>query len=47
MHIQENYSLKSHNTFGVAAQARWFVAIEQESDLVDLYSQEWIKPLHK
>ena len=47
MHIQENYSLKSHNTFGVAAQARWFVAIEQESDLVDLFAQEWIKPLPK
>ncbi len=47
MHIQENYSLKSHNTFGVAAQARWFVAIEQESDLVDLFAQEWVKPLAK
>ena len=47
MHIQENYSLKSHNTFGVAAQARWFVAIEQESDLVDLFAQEWVKPLPK
>ena len=47
MHIQENYSLKSHNTFGVAAQARWFVAIEQESDLVDLFAQDWVKPLPK
>ena len=47
MHIQENYSLKSHNTFGVDAQARWFVAIEQESDLVDLFAQEWVKPLPK
>jgi UDP-N-acetylmuramate dehydrogenase len=47
VHIQENYSLKSHNTFGVAAQARWFVAIEQESDLVDLFAQEWVKPLPK
>ena len=47
MHIQENYSLKSHNTFGVNAQARWFVAIEQESDLVDLFAQEWVKPLPK
>ncbi len=47
MHIQENYSLKTHNTFGVAAQARWFVAIEQESDLVDLFAQEWVKPLPK
>ena len=47
MHIQENYSLKSHNTFGVDAQARWFVAIEQESDLVDLFAQDWVKPLPK
>lgn len=47
MHIQENYSLKSHNTLGVAAQARWFVAIEQESDLVDLFAQDWVKPLPK
>jgi len=47
VHIQENYSLKSHNTFGVAAQARWFVAIEQESDLVDLFAQDWVKPLPK
>jgi UDP-N-acetylmuramate dehydrogenase len=47
VHIQENYSLKSHNTFGVNAQARWFVAIEQESDLVDLFAQEWVKPLPK
>jgi UDP-N-acetylmuramate dehydrogenase len=47
VHIQENYSLKSHNTFGVAAQARWFVAIEQESDLVDLFAQNWVKPLDK
>ena len=47
MHIQENYSLKSHNTFGVDAQARWFVTIEQEADLVDLFAQDWVKPLPK
>ncbi|MFM6954032.1 MAG: UDP-N-acetylmuramate dehydrogenase [Sphingobacteriaceae bacterium] len=47
MYIQENYSLKAHNTFGVEVTARWFVAIEQECDLVDLFAQEWIKPLPK
>lgn len=47
MHIQENYPLTSHNTFGVHAQARWFVAIEQERDLVDLFAQDWVKTVPK
>ena len=33
MHIQENYSLKTYNTFGLDAKARYFVDIQSTKDL--------------
>jgi len=43
MRIFENFSLKSHNTFGVEVSADYFVDIESERDLQELFSDErWI-----
>ncbi|WP_207422161.1 UDP-N-acetylmuramate dehydrogenase [Desertivirga brevis] len=40
--VLENISLKMLNTFGVEAKARWFVEINSEDDLVELFSdQRW------
>jgi UDP-N-acetylmuramate dehydrogenase len=38
--IIENHSLKSLNTFGVEAQARWFTEIFSENDLSELFAAE-------
>ena len=38
--IQENYSLKSLNTFAVEASARWYTEINSEEDLRELFSNE-------
>lgn len=40
MQVLENISLKKYNTFGVEAIARYFVDIESEKDLEDLFSDE-------
>lgn len=40
MQVLENISLKKYNTFGVEALARYFVDIESEKDLEDLFSDE-------
>ncbi len=40
--IHENYSLKKLNTFGVEAYARWYVEINNENDLKELFADsEW------
>jgi UDP-N-acetylmuramate dehydrogenase len=38
--IQENISLKAHNTFGIEAFAKYFVQIEREEQLIELFSME-------
>ncbi|WP_423148921.1 UDP-N-acetylmuramate dehydrogenase [Rubrolithibacter danxiaensis] len=38
--ILENFSLRSLNTFGVEAHARWFTEINSEDDLKELFSDE-------
>lgn len=38
--IQENYSLKNKNTFGVEAYARWYTEINSEQDLTELFGDE-------
>ncbi len=38
--IQENISLKAHNTFGIEAFARYFVQIESKEQLMELFSME-------
>lgn len=45
--IQENVSLKEHNTFGVEASALYFVQIESEEQLVELFSIEKFHALPK
>lgn len=40
MPVQENFSLKNLNTFGVEAYANWYVAIKDESDLRELLADE-------
>ncbi|MXV16046.1 UDP-N-acetylmuramate dehydrogenase [Hufsiella ginkgonis] len=41
--IHEHYSLKNLNTFGVAASCRWFVEINEEGDLQELFSDpQWL-----
>jgi len=37
LQIQENVSLKNFNTFGVEANARWFVEINRKEDLAELF----------
>ena len=41
--IQENKSLKAYNTFGVDAIARYFVQIDREQQLVDLFLLQQLK----
>src|ERR1700760_232493 len=37
LQIQQNVSLKNFNTFGVEAQARWFVEISHRDELTELF----------
>ena len=37
--IQEHVQLKSYNTFGIEAIARYFVEIRQEAELIQLYAE--------
>ena len=37
LQIEQNYSLKNFNTFGVEASARYFVEINHDDDLVELF----------
>jgi UDP-N-acetylmuramate dehydrogenase len=45
--IQENISLKQHNTFGIEVSAKYFVRIEQEEQLVELFSIERFRSIPK
>lgn len=45
MTIEENVSLKNLNTFGVAAEARWFADITTEDDLKSLFADDHLKGL--
>ncbi|HHL18998.1 MAG TPA: UDP-N-acetylmuramate dehydrogenase [Thiothrix sp.] len=41
MHITENQSLQSYNSFGVAAKARYFTVIKYDDDVAELV--KWLK----
>jgi UDP-N-acetylmuramate dehydrogenase len=42
LQIEENVSLKNFNTFGIEAKARYFVEINQEAELVELFmGRQW------
>jgi UDP-N-acetylmuramate dehydrogenase len=44
LQIQENVSLKNFNTFGIAATARFFVEINTEEDLTELFlDPQWLR----
>lgn len=44
LQIQENVSLKNFNTFGVEAMARYFVEINHEDDLTELFMDpKWLQ----
>ena len=43
MHIREHVSLKSLNTFGMDASARYFVRVESLADLHDLFTGSILK----
>jgi len=44
LQIQQNVSLKNFNTFGVDANARYFVEINHEDDLVELFMDpQWLR----
>src|SRR5690554_5608123 len=45
--IQENISLKKHNTFGIDVSARYFVRIEREEQLKELFSIEHFHSIPK
>ena len=43
LQILENYLLKNFNTFGIDALARYFVEINHEDDLVELFMDpQWL-----
>jgi UDP-N-acetylmuramate dehydrogenase len=43
--IEENYALLSHNTFGIVAKARWFIAYADEWDLRKILADEYFRSL--
>ena len=43
MEILENQSLKSFNTFGIEARALFLTEIQNEADLIELYSTELVE----
>ena len=43
MNILENYNLKSLNTFGISAIARFFVEIKNEDELKQLFAHPLFK----
>lgn len=45
--IQENISLKQHNTFGIEVSAKYFVRIEHREQLVELFSIERFRSIPK
>jgi len=47
LEIIENFSLKEYNTFGVDVRARYFIAIQNEGELVELFSTDRFSLLPK
>ena len=45
MKIEENYSLLSHNTFGIKANTRWFISYDSEEELQKILSDEYFQSL--
>lgn len=45
MKIEENYSLLSHNSFGIEAKTRWFVSYDNEGELLRILSDEYFLSL--
>ena len=44
LQIQQNVSLKNFNTFGIEVFARYFVEINHEDELVELFMDpQWLK----
>jgi UDP-N-acetylmuramate dehydrogenase len=43
MKIQQNYSLKKYNTFGIAATAKYFACFSSENELVELLRNDLCK----
>tara|TARA_B100000809_G_scaffold206811_1_gene208981 strand:- start:1091 stop:2104 length:1014 start_codon:yes stop_codon:yes gene_type:complete len=43
MKIQQNYSLKNYNTFGIAATAKYFACFSSENELVELLRNDLCK----
>ena len=43
MKIQENYSLKKYNTFGIAAKAKYFASFSSENELTELLESDICK----
>ena len=43
MKIQQNYSLKNYNTFGIAAIAKYFACFSSENELVELLRNDLCK----
>lgn len=43
--IEEDFSLKKYNTFGVDVKAKYFVEIKKEQDLVELFNKDIINNL--
>ncbi|MDR1097762.1 MAG: UDP-N-acetylmuramate dehydrogenase [Tannerella sp.] len=49
MRIEQNYSLKPHNTFHLPAKTRWFMEYENEAELSQILRDEYFQeclPLH-
>jgi len=47
LHFIENFSLKNLNTFGVESTARWYVEINHENELLELFNDEKWKGLSR
>ena len=43
MKIQENYSLKKYNTFGIDAKAKYFASFSSENELTELLESDICK----
>lgn len=43
MELKENFNLKDFNTFGISASAKFFVALKNESDLIELLKNSIFK----
>ena len=43
MRIEQNYSLKNHNTFHIPAKTRWFVEYDNEEELIRILRDEYFQ----